>query len=70
MKKYNSLKAFYDQPKDGKKITKGQQQGKKGFTKNHISNGIKWADTNEVIDVKVTKSENSNIDYLYNAGVG
>ena len=41
---------------------------KKGFTKNHISNGIKWADTNEVIDVKVTKSENSNIDYLYNAG--
>jgi len=34
MKKYNSLKAFYDQPKDGKKITKGQQQGKKGFTKN------------------------------------
>ena len=34
---------------------------KKGFTKNHISNGIKWADTNEVIDVKVTKSENSNI---------
>lgn len=34
MKKYNSLKAFYDQPKNGKKITKGQQQGKKGFTKN------------------------------------
>ena len=41
---------------------------KKGFTKNKISNGVKWADTNEVIDVKVTKSENSNIDYLYNAG--
>ena len=39
---------------------------KKGFTKNHISNGIKWADTNEVIDVKVTKSENSNIEYLCN----
>jgi hypothetical protein len=39
---------------------------KKGFTKNHISNGVKWADTNEVIEVKVTKSENSNIDYLYN----
>jgi hypothetical protein len=34
---------------------------KKGFTKNHISNGVKWADTNEVIEVKVTKSENSNI---------
>ena len=34
---------------------------KKGFTKNNISNGIIWADTNEVIDVKVTKSENSNI---------
>ena len=33
MKKYNSLQAFYDQPKDGQKITKGQQQGKKGFTK-------------------------------------
>ena len=42
---------------------------KKGFTKNQISNGVKWADTNEVIDVKVIKSENSNIDYLYNAGV-
>jgi hypothetical protein len=41
---------------------------KKGFTKNNISNGIKWADTNEVIDVKVIKSENSNIDYLYNTG--
>ena len=45
---------------------------KKGFTKNHTSNGngtgtgIKWADTNDVIDVKVIKSENSNIDYLYN----
>jgi hypothetical protein len=34
---------------------------KKGFTKNHINNGVKWADTNEVIEVKVTKSENSNI---------
>ena len=34
---------------------------KKGFTKNNISNGVKWADTNEVIEVKVTKSENSNI---------
>jgi hypothetical protein len=34
---------------------------KKGFTKNHISNGVKWSDTNEVIEVKVTKSENSNI---------
>ena len=34
MKKYNSLQAFYNQPKDGKKITKGQQQGKKVFTKN------------------------------------
>jgi hypothetical protein len=42
---------------------------KKGFTKNKISNGVKWADTNEVIDVKVIKSENSNIDYLYNTGV-
>ena len=41
---------------------------KKGFTKNQIINGVKWADTNEVIDVKVIKSENSNIDYLYNAG--
>jgi hypothetical protein len=34
---------------------------KKGFTKNHINNGVKWSDTNEVIEVKVTKSENSNI---------
>ena len=38
---------------------------KKGFTKNNIgnnnNNGVKWGDTNEVIDVKVTKSENSNI---------
>jgi hypothetical protein len=39
---------------------------KKGFTKNQISNGVKWADTNEVIDIKVTKSENSSTDYLYN----
>ena len=36
---------------------------KKGFTKNNISNGIIWADTNEVIDVKVIKSENSNIEF-------
>ena len=42
---------------------------KKGFTKNQISNGVKWADTNEVIDVKVIKSENSSTDYLYNAGM-
>jgi hypothetical protein len=41
MKKYNSLKAFYDQPKDGKKITKGQQQGKKGFTKNRKTGKVK-----------------------------
>ena len=41
---------------------------KKGFTKNQIINGVKWADTNEVIDVKVIKSENSNTDYLYNVG--
>jgi hypothetical protein len=41
MKKYNSLKAFYDQPKDGKKITKGQQQGKKGFTKNRETGKVK-----------------------------
>jgi len=38
---------------------------KKGFTKNNIdnntNNGVKWGDTNEVIDVKVTKSEKSNI---------
>lgn len=34
MKKYNSLKSFYDQPKDGKKITKEQQQARNGFTKN------------------------------------
>ena len=38
---------------------------KKGFTKNNIgnnnNNGVKWGDTNAVIDVKVTKSENSNI---------
>ncbi len=34
MKKYNSLKAFYDQPKDGKKITKEQEKARKGFTKN------------------------------------
>ena len=34
---------------------------KKGFTKNYINNGIKWSDTNEVIEVKVTKSENSSI---------
>jgi hypothetical protein len=39
---------------------------KKGFTKNKIgnnnNNGVKWGDTNEVIEVKVTKNENSNID--------
>lgn len=39
---------------------------KKGFTKNNIgnnkNNGAKGKDTNEIIDVKVTKSENSNID--------
>ena len=38
---------------------------KKGFTKNQIgdnnNNGVKWEDTNEVIDVKVTKSEKSSI---------
>lgn len=34
MKNYNSLQAFYNQPKDGKKITKGQQQAKKAMTKN------------------------------------
>jgi hypothetical protein len=41
---------------------------KKGFTKNKIgnnnNNGVKWGDTNEVIDIKVTKSENSSIDCL------
>ena len=41
---------------------------KKGFTKNQIgnnnNNGVKWTDTNEVIDIKVTKSENSSIDFL------
>jgi hypothetical protein len=41
---------------------------KKGFTKNNIgnnnsniNNGVKWGDTIEIIDVKVTKSENSSI---------
>jgi hypothetical protein len=34
MKKYNTLKAFYDQPKDGKMITKEQQKAKKAFTEN------------------------------------
>ena len=38
---------------------------KKGFTKNQIgdnnNNGVKWEDTNEVIDGKVTKSEKSSI---------
>lgn len=34
MKKYNTLKSFYDQPKDGKKITKEQEKARKGFTKN------------------------------------
>jgi hypothetical protein len=34
MKKYNTLKSFYDQPKDGKKITKEQQKARKAFTKN------------------------------------
>ena len=34
---------------------------KMGFTKNHINNGVKWSDNNEVIEVKVTKSENSSI---------
>jgi hypothetical protein len=41
MKKYNSLNAFYNQPKDGKKITRGQQQGKKGFTKNRETGKVK-----------------------------
>lgn len=41
MKKYNSLQAFYGQPKDGKKITKSQQQGKKGFTKNRETGKVK-----------------------------
>jgi hypothetical protein len=34
MNKYNSLKSFYDQPKDGKKITKEQQKARKAFSKN------------------------------------
>lgn len=34
MKKYNTLQSFYNQPKDGKKITKEQEQARKGFTKN------------------------------------
>ena len=41
MKKYNSLQAFYNQPKDGKKITKGQKQGKNGFTKNRETGKVK-----------------------------
>lgn len=34
MKKYNSLKSFYDQPKDGKKISKEQEKARKAFAKN------------------------------------
>jgi hypothetical protein len=33
---------------------------KKGFTKNHISSGVIWGDTNEVIDVKVSKKDNND----------
>jgi hypothetical protein len=39
--KYNSLKSFYDQPKDGKKITKEQQTAKKAFTKNRETGKVK-----------------------------
>lgn len=41
MKKYNSLKSFYDQPTDGKKITKEQQQARKAFTKNRETGKVK-----------------------------
>jgi hypothetical protein len=41
MKKYNSLKAFYDQPKDGKKIAKEQQKARKAFTKNRETGKVK-----------------------------
>jgi hypothetical protein len=34
---------------------------KKGFTKSAANNGVKLTDTNDVIEVKVTKSENSVI---------
>jgi hypothetical protein len=40
-KKYSSLKSFYDQPKDGKKITKEQQKAKKAFTKNRETGKVK-----------------------------
>jgi hypothetical protein len=33
---------------------------KKGFTKNHISEGVIWGDTNEVIDVKVSKKDSND----------
>jgi hypothetical protein len=33
---------------------------KKGFTKNHISGGVIWGDTNEVIDVKVSKKDSND----------
>ena len=32
---------------------------KKGFTKNHISGGVIWGDTNDIIDVKVSKKDNN-----------
>lgn len=41
MKKYNSLKSFYDQPKDGKKIGKEQQKARKAFTKNRETGKVK-----------------------------
>lgn len=40
MKKYNSLKDFYDQPKDGKKITQEQEKARKGFTKNRETGNV------------------------------
>ena len=30
----------------------------------HANNGVKWADTNDVINVKVTKKEKSDIEAL------
>ena len=41
MKKYNTLQSFYNQPKDGKKITKEQEKARKGFTKNRETGKIK-----------------------------
>jgi len=41
MKKFNSLKEFYNQPNDGKKIGKEQEKARKAFAKNRETGRVK-----------------------------